>query len=111
MTLLSEAFNGGEAFFGRLGKPASQILPGILPIGALSLFSRSSSLEPSLERGGAFGGLFAKQQSVHADVLIEIGPMNTIACAADLKTGAFGRRSISQARIPADGHSNRAPIF
>src|SRR5882724_9153697 len=80
-------------------------------LGGLLGLSCFAPLQPSLERGATFCRLLAKQQSVDADILIELRPMNSIPCTADLKIGALGRCAMRQTRIPADGHSDRAPIF
>jgi hypothetical protein len=55
--------------------------------------------------------MFAKQQSFDADILIEVGPVDSIAGAADLKISAFRGRAICETRIPPDWNGDSPAVL
>lgn len=50
------------------------------------------------------------EETVDADVFIELGPMDPVATADQFPFRLLGRRSMSQARVPRDGHRHGATI-
>jgi hypothetical protein len=46
-------------------------------------------LQPSLKRGRTFRGLFAEQQSLNADIPVEIRPIDPVTCAAVLSVYVY----------------------
>jgi hypothetical protein len=55
-----------------LAAPGSDVSSGT------SRRSFRASREPFLERGLAFAGMFAGQESLNADVLVELAPMDAV---------------------------------
>jgi len=55
--------------------------------------------------------MLAEQQSFHADIFIEVGPMYSIAGPAYLKISAFRGCAIRETGIPPDGNGNRAAVL
>jgi len=52
----------------------------------------------------------SRQETIHAQVFVQIVPMNNRAIADDFKVVAFRWRAVPQSRIPHQRHDNRASI-
>ena len=61
---------------------------------------------------GNFSGFLAQQQSLDADILVEVWPMDAISCPAKAKFVPTRKASHTlPARIPADRHRNAAAVL
>jgi len=84
-------------FFSRCAFCASTRLPGSFP-----------SLEPAAKGVLRFARSAARQQAFHADVFIQIGPMNSISNPSPAIS--FIRRALLKSRIPSKWNSNRSAV-
>jgi len=57
-----------------------------------------------------FAGTMSRQQAGHADVLVEIGPMDPLTPADQSPVGALGRCPMGQARIPRQRHRHGTAV-
>lgn len=77
----------------------SRLGPRVLPL-----------FEPAPQRGLAFHRRFSRQETLRADVLIEIGPVNAAAVADQTPVVAFLRGTVKEPRIPGERYRERAAI-
>ena len=71
---------------------------------------RGASLEPALERGRRFTRSPPREQAVHAHVLIQARPVDSLSFTDQPPLRALGRRPVQEPRIPRDRHGEAAPI-
>ena len=87
------------------------IRPGRFPAGAHNLiFFSLPRFEPFFEGTLAFTGGLAGQNIFHADVLVQVRPVDAFAAADEPPLGAFARRAVQQARIPRERRGHGASV-
>jgi len=69
-----------------------------------------SSGQPFSQRFRAFAGTLSRKQSGDGEVFVEGGPMEVGTVAKDLEALTFLRGAMPKARIPSQGHDDRAAI-
>ena len=52
-----------------------------------------------------------QEQSLDADVLVEIGPMDSLATADDVPVGPLPTVAVKESWIPAERHGDRPAIL
>ena len=62
-----------------------------------------SASQPLFQRTLGFSEAAAIQQTLHADVFIELRPMNPLPLANQTRVLTFRRRRVRQARVPREG--------
>ncbi len=74
------------------------------------VLSAGSALKPSFQGRLAFGGRYAEDQVLHADVLIQPRPVNSATTSDESPILPFLCCSMAKARIPRQRNGNRATI-
>ena len=69
-----------------------------------------SSGEPALQRRCALGRRFPSDDRLDADVLVEIGPVNSLAPGDQAQFLALRQGRMQQSRIPSDRCSDRTTV-
>gem|GEM_PF-2436217 len=72
--------------------------------------ARPATLEPPLQRFLTLSRRPTSEESLHADVFIEIRPMDSLAGSYEPPLAAFTRAPVGQARIPAQRYGHCSPI-
>src|SRR5882757_9418539 len=79
----------------------------ILAIGSVLCLAPS---QPPLQRGRTLGRRPPGNDRGHADVLVDVRPVNAFAAGGQAPRAAFFRRGVEQPRIPRQRSRNPAPI-
>ena len=69
-----------------------------------------SAGQPFFERLLALARRLPREEPLHADVLVEIGPVDSFTVANEPPFFLFLRASMSEARIPGDRKQDRAAV-
>ena len=95
-----------------VGNARTPEMPGFLVSGHNTPRPTATRLNLSASRGlssdpgpgiSAFARLPTRQQVLHADVLIQVGPVNPLPAADQFPVASLLRRGMHQAGIPASG--------
>jgi len=66
--------------------------------------------QPLLQRRCTLSTLISGQQACHADVLVQIGPLNRVSTAEETPMGTFGLGGLNQPCVPSQRHRLQADI-
>jgi len=72
--------------------------------------SLRAGLEPSRKGFRAFTRHSASQDVLHTDILVQIGPVNSLTSADEPVIGALAGRTLQQSGIPGQWHGNCATV-
>ena len=103
------SIRGGKRLVGQsAATPGYRAHPGSgqrRPNGALA-----PSFEPALERALAFLSGTSGNQPLHAEVFVQVGPMNAFTGADQFPVVAFGPGRVDQPRIPSQRDRDGATV-
>jgi len=82
----------------------------VAPGRAASCLTFRPFFEPTFQRRLTFAGRLAGQEIVHADVFIQVRPVDPASVADQSPVTALVGRAVRQTRIPNDGRGNLATV-
>lgn len=72
--------------------------------------SRSAGVEPTLEGALCLGGRAAGKKASHANVFVEIGPVDAFAAPDQAPVHTLRGRAMGKTRVPGQGHADGSAV-